>query len=235
VESVPEQTWSSAGFLQTAIHGLLGIDIDAPQHHLTLAPHLDPRWDQVSIAQIAVGAAQVAATLDQKPGELDAAFTAQGGTAHMTFAPEIPLGATDAHAFVDGRKTPITLDQQDEDEHARVEIDLAHAPTHCRILYSGGVRISVPAPDPALGAPSRQIKLASIHLNGHQLTLDADVATQDDAFIDLQTPWKIEAVHGGAADPRDGDWYRVTFAASPATPQPGYAHRSLTIDFGPAR
>jgi glycogen debranching enzyme len=235
VESVPEQTWSSAGLLHAAIRGLLGIDVDAPQHRLTLAPHLDPHWGEVSIAQIAVGTAQVAATLDQKSGELDATFTAQGGNAHLTFAPEIPLGATAVHALVDEHATPVTLDQHDEDAHARVEIDLTHAPTHCRILYSGGVRISVPATYPALGAASRQVKLTAVHLAGHQLTLYADIAGQDDAFVDLQTPWKIEAVHGGAAARLDNDWYRVTFAASSASSQPGYAHRSLTIDLGPAR
>ena len=232
VESVPEQTWSSAGFLGAAIHGLLGIRVDAAQHKLTLAPHLDPRWAEVSLAQIAVGGARIGATLDQKQGEFDAVLTAQGGPVHIAFAPQIPLGATGVRAFVEGRRIAVAEERNAEEEQARVEIDLAGAPVHCRIVYSGGVRLSVPTRAPVIGQSSRQLRLTAMHLEARQLSLDADIANPDDASVDLETTWPLGAVEGGTVLPLGGGWYRLTFADAVAQAQSVYTQHHLTLQLG---
>ncbi len=40
IESVPEQTWSSAAFLSSAVHGLLGLEREAQANGLEFSPHL---------------------------------------------------------------------------------------------------------------------------------------------------------------------------------------------------
>jgi glycogen debranching enzyme len=235
VESVPEQTWSSSGFLHAAIRGLFGLDVNAAQRTLTLVPHLDPRWDHVSISQIPIGPAQVAVDLDQHPSEIDALFTAQSGPVHIDFAPEIPLGATRVRAFVDGRSVPAALEVHGEDEHARIAFDLPVGSAHVRILSSGGLRIHVPIITPARGDVSRGLRLTAFHLDGRTLTVDADVASADHSSIEIETPWTVSAVHGGSAARLSPDWYRVTFDV-PRAPAlfssvPVYAHCSMTIAF----
>ncbi|MGC2639698.1 MAG: hypothetical protein WA294_21115, partial [Acidobacteriaceae bacterium] len=236
IESVPEQTWSSAGFLHAAIRGLFGVDIDAAQHMLTLAPHLEPRWQHVSLAQIPVGPAQVAVAIDQHPGEIDAAFSAQSGNVHLVFAPELPLGAMIVRAIIDGHPAPVTVASRAEDQHARVSFDLRGVPVHVRILCTGGVRIRVPTVTPAPGDASRGLKLTALHLDGRWLTLDADIAGVDQSSVEIDTPWTIADVHGGSATRISPDWYRVTFAqlsasAPQSIPAPAYAHRSMTVMF----
>lgn len=224
VESVPEQTWSSAGFLHATLRGLFGIEVDAPGNRLILSPHLDPRWPEVTLANIPVGAASVTAVIDQHPGEIDATFTASGGAPQIVFAPEIPLGATALRAQVDGRIAPVS---QAEDEQARATLDLAQQPVHLRILYSGGVRVVAPAAHPAIGEPSRQIKLISATLNGNRLTLEADVATE--ASLEIDTPWKIASIEGGTNTPLGNSSYRLTFTGIPDGLQ--YVRRRITLDF----
>jgi glycogen debranching enzyme len=228
VESVPEQTWSSASLLSSAIHGLLGIRIDAPDHRLTLAPHLDPRWDTVSITAIAVGPARVNVAFDQKQGEFDSALSAQDETVHVIFAPQIPLGAHDVSATVDGRPAQVVVERHEEDEHARVELDVHGSPTQCVIRYSGGVRIVPPAPSPAVGGDSRQIKLTGLTLSRDVLTLDADVKDAADSTVDLQTPWTVEGATGGSANPLGSGWYRLSFALS-SQQQRQFVHRRMTV------
>jgi glycogen debranching enzyme len=52
VESVPEQTWSSAGFLDATVHGLLGLDVDSTANRITFTPHLPAAWNSVSIEHV---------------------------------------------------------------------------------------------------------------------------------------------------------------------------------------
>jgi glycogen debranching enzyme len=234
IESVPEQTWSSAGFLHAAIRGLFGLDIDAAQNTLTLAPHLDPRWNRVSLAQIPVGPAQVAVDVSQQAGEIAAAFTAQSGPVHIVFAPEIPLAAAHVRALIDGRSTPVTVETHAEDQHARVAFDVSSGSARVRILFSGGLRVRVPIVTPARGDASRGLKLTALHFDHRTLTLDADLAAADQSSLEIETPWTIASVNGGSARRLNQNWYRVTFAA-PSAPSssapPEYTHRSLTVTF----
>ncbi len=232
VESVPEQTWSSAGLLDSLMRGVFGLRVDASAHRLRLAPHLDPRWGQVELQHVPVGSARVDVTIEQKPGEIDADVTAQGAPAHLRFAPQIPLGATHIIASVDGRPIPAAVEQHEEDEHAGIEIDLPARTIHCRIAYDGGVRVVVHAAHPGLGAASEGLKLTAMRLAGHRLTLEADVAASDDASLDLETPWKIRSVQGGRIADGHGTWSTLTFANAP-TRRGAYVHKTMTVEFNP--
>ncbi|WP_141455959.1 hypothetical protein [Pseudoxanthomonas sp. z9] len=58
-ESVPEQTWSSAAFLSAAVHGMLGLDVDAAAKRLRFAPQPPAGWDQVTVENVRVGDGRV--------------------------------------------------------------------------------------------------------------------------------------------------------------------------------
>ncbi len=54
-ESVPEQTWSSAGFLSAAIAGMLGLEADARHNVLRFAPQPPQAWRSVKVENVRVG------------------------------------------------------------------------------------------------------------------------------------------------------------------------------------
>ena len=62
-ESVPDQTWSSAAFLSSAVSGLLGIHVDAGARHLRFAPHVPPEWNSLRVRRINLGATTVGLTM----------------------------------------------------------------------------------------------------------------------------------------------------------------------------
>jgi glycogen debranching enzyme len=53
--SVPEQTWSSAGFLSATVGGLLGYRADSASHVIRLAPHLPESWDRLGARLLPFG------------------------------------------------------------------------------------------------------------------------------------------------------------------------------------
>jgi glycogen debranching enzyme len=59
MESVPEQTWSSAGLLSAAVHGLLGLETDAGRRELGFAPQLPENWRTLALRNIRVGGSTV--------------------------------------------------------------------------------------------------------------------------------------------------------------------------------
>ncbi|NII11903.1 hypothetical protein [Oleiagrimonas sp. C23AA] len=57
--SVPEQSWSSAGFILASVHGLFGYRPDAPAHRFMLAPHLPAGWPYMALKRLPFGDNQV--------------------------------------------------------------------------------------------------------------------------------------------------------------------------------
>ncbi|MGX5729821.1 amylo-alpha-1,6-glucosidase [Pseudoxanthomonas beigongshangi] len=58
-ESVPEQTWTSAAFLSAAIHGMLGLDVDARAKRLRFAPQAPADWHRLDIEDVRLGEGRV--------------------------------------------------------------------------------------------------------------------------------------------------------------------------------
>ena len=53
--SVPEQTWSSAGFVSATVRGLLGYQGNGVTRVVQLAPHLRPGWEKLSVKRLPFG------------------------------------------------------------------------------------------------------------------------------------------------------------------------------------
>lgn len=58
-ESVPDQTWSSASFLSSAVSGLLGISVNSINRELHFAPSLPSEWQTLEVRRINVGGSDV--------------------------------------------------------------------------------------------------------------------------------------------------------------------------------
>lgn len=199
VESVPQQTWSSAEFLSSAIHGLLGIAVDTPGNQLTLAPHWFPGGGMVKIAHLHAAGALVSASFQWQGQSIEATLTNDGQPVRLELAPEIPLGASHVTADVDGKRMNAVVKSWDEEQRAGITLVLPHGTTQCRFQYSGGVWIEVPRARPQPGATSRQLRIREVTLHGMELTIHADTRAGTESSLTLETPWRIAAVDGGSA------------------------------------
>lgn len=232
VESVPQQTWSSAGFLSAAVRGLLGVMIDAAANRLTLAPHRLPGGGLITIAHLRAAGALMSASFEWRGQSIDATLTNAGMPVHLDLAPEIPLGALRLLANINGKPATVAIKSWSEEQRAELKLVLPHGVTHVHFDYTGGVWIEVPRARPQAGATSREPRIRSVTLKGDEMTIQADVLQGAESALTLETPWHVAAVEGGSAAAISATRTEVRFnspAASGGTHV--YAPATLLIHF----
>lgn len=229
LESVPEQTWSSAGFLSAAVGGLLGLEVHGNARLLTFAPHLPANWGDVSVKRLRVGSSRVDLRLSQDDGAMTLEVNNPGAPVTIDFDPQVPLGARLLGADVNGVSTPATATQNMQDQHARLSIAAGHGLTRAVVRYSGGVRIAAVEAAPRVGDPSVNVRLVSAEwLQPGELKLNAYVIDQAHAAIDLFTPMKISAAEGAHISQLAADRYRLELHV-PAPAKAGYSPVEVTV------
>ncbi|GGG91783.1 hypothetical protein [Silvibacterium dinghuense] len=237
MESVPEQTWSSAGLLTSVTEGLLGLKIDGAAKQLRMAPHFPPQWGEVSVSNIAVGHGTLQAVLQQTIESVSVQVTNTGEAVNVTFAPEIPQGAEDLSAECDGRMGPLKTDpakviHEEQDEHAELSFIAAPGDTKCRIHFHGGVAVLPPLIKPQVGESSRGLKLVDVNLAGRLLTLSADVNPDGPHAVELRSSWRALSVDGGLLTDEGNGLIRVEFPHGGAeSASDGYVRRKLVVHF----
>ena len=236
-ESVPEQTWSSAGLVDATVRGLFGLEVDGLHNRLRLAPHLPAEWEQVSVENIRLPHSLLAVTLTHSITSLDLDISNEGPATSMSFEPEIPLGAHLLAANYEGRVIDAPVEASPGDAHAKMTLDVPSGVSHCRLSFEGGVSISLPRPILRVGDPSSNLKLISLHLSGNVLSIDADVPTYGSSTLSILTPWKIIAQQGATVHSLRPNEYRIEIAQDLSEARPlhpaAYTHAQAVLTFGP--
>jgi glycogen debranching enzyme len=231
-ESVPEQTWSSAGLLDAALQGLFGIEVRAAQNAVILHPHMPVEWDAMSVENIRLPQATLGFTLRHDLASVDLDLRNSGEPAEVEFSPEIPLGADVVDAQCDGAKVAASAASFAQDTHAQLKVTVARGAMHCHLRLSGGVSIVLPVPAVQIGNASSGMKLTRLHLHDRSLALDADIRAQGDHHFRLQTPWKIKSISGANFTVVSTDVYEVQLPRrSSPKPADGYANAHVDIVF----
>jgi glycogen debranching enzyme len=231
IESVPEQTWSSASFLTAAVQGLLGLRVDGAGRHLEFAPHLPVEWSKVSLRRVLVGGSEVALELTHSMGEMTLHVRNQGAPVKMSFDPELPLGATVRKAQIDGHEVVATVEQHPQDTHAHLEFDLPQGDGVLSIGYTGGVAIVPVTPRPVIGNGSRAMKLVSTNLKDRVYTIELDHFAAEPARFEVRTPWKVESASGAKFERLTPSSYRLEVDASPSKEQGAYRRSKVLLTF----
>jgi glycogen debranching enzyme len=232
VESVQQQTFSSAAFLSATVHGMLGVDVDAPANHLTLAPHRFPGGGLVKIAHLHAAGALVSASFEWRGQSIEATLTNDGQPIHLKLAPEIPLGASHVLAEVNGKRATVAVKSWGEEQQAGIDLVLPHGITHCTFEYTGGVWIDVPRAQPHPGGSSRELHIRDVALNGADLAIQADILPGGESSLILETPWRIAGVDGGSVNQISPTRTEIRFAPPAASGEgPHYVPATLHIHF----
>lgn len=232
VESVPEQTWSSASFLRATVEGLLGLTVHDEGTRLSLAPHLPPEWSNITLRHVHVAGSDLTLQLTQAAGEIRLRAENPGAPVPMVFEPEIPFGAKLRDALLDERRVAATLEQNPGDSHARAELTLARGLTQLVIGYQGGVAIIPTWAQPTIGEPSRALKVIGASLEGRVLTLELDYPSVIASSLELRTRWGIANVQGASFETVAPGIYRLKLGgALPDGPPGPYQHAKVAVTF----
>ncbi len=231
-ESVPEQTWSSAGVLDAAVRGLLGLEVRGAENEIRFAPHLPPNWDHVEVGNVRLAHATLALSMKQSATAIDLDIVNQGAATELLFAPQIPLGARAVTAKFQGAALPVAVEDHPGDEHGAVTLPAPPGVSHLRLEWQGGVSLLQHRLPLRVGDPSTGMKLTHVALEGHTLRLQADVLPGGEHTLDLRTACSIAANAGVAATPLPGGGYAVSFEeVGQSTGEPVYRHASGEITF----
>lgn len=230
-ESVPEQTWSSAGFISAAASGLLGLHIDSVSNRIAFSPHLPPEWREITVRNVRMQHDALDLHMQRSDDSLDLTVTNRAHPVSFVFDPQIPLGARLLGAQCDNHRLPVSLERNAQDEHARLAFRVAQGTAHCSIRFQGGVDVIPPQVIPHLGDRSTGIKITSVELKDDSLIIEADVNGARPS-LDIQTSWKTASVDGGTIRRIAGTLYRVDFGSEEMAPDSfGYTHRRVVAHF----
>ncbi len=213
LESVPEQTWSSAAFFTATVSGLLGIQVDGVSNRATLAPHLPPNWNVITLRNLQVGGSEISVSVVRSANEIRLQMQNEGAPVEIVFDPEIPFGAKLRSAQLGKRSIAATLEPHPQDTHARVEFRLPHGNKLLTIGYTGGVAIIPEPPQLMIGEPSKAIKITGINLKGRVYTVAFDYLPSAISGFELRTSWTIKDVQGATFEAISPTLYRFTVSA----------------------
>jgi len=239
IESVPEQTWSSAGFYSVTVHGLLGLQIDAARHQLTFAPHLPPEWDHATVTNVRVGEAVLKLQLRRFQDGIELSIENSGPAVSVDFRPDVPLGAADVKASLEAAEPNLSRLQASvgrvgQDENVATAFTAEKGTTRCRIRFRGGVQVSVPHPELRIGDGNSGLKVAGLSLHGETLSITAYVKQRGDSLVTVRSGWKLISVTGADVESHEGNVYRIALRASPGarpSTQRDYVKVSAKLDF----
>lgn len=232
LESVPEQTWSSAAFLSATVGGLLGIQVEGVSNRLIFAPHLPPNWNAITLQNLQVGDSEISVHMVQSANEIRLQMQNEGAPVEVVFDPEIPFGAKLRSAQLGKRSIAATLEPHQQDTHAKVEFHLPHGSTFLTIGYTGGVAIIPEPPQLMIGEPSKAIKIRGINLKDRVYTVDFDYLPSAISSFELRTPWTIKDAQGVTVEAISPALYRFTVSAPSHEKEPGvYQHGKAIVTF----
>jgi glycogen debranching enzyme len=231
-ESVPEQTWSSAGLLDATVRGLLGLEVDGSANRIHLSPHLPTEWDRVSVDNVRLPHSVLGFKMQHDMSSVDLDLTNDGSATTILFEPQIPLGAHVLAAECRDRAIKVDTENYSEDEHAKMTLDVPPGESHCLLRFQGGVSIMLDQPDLHPGNPSTALKLTRLQLQGQTLSIDADIHPSGNAALHLRTPWRITGHQGATVRPLGDNRYEISIGrgSTPGNPA-GYSHTRLELTF----
>jgi hypothetical protein len=231
LESVPEQTWSSASLLTTTVRGLLGLRVDGVSRHLSFAPHLPPDWSAITLRHVRVGGAELNLNMLRSADEIRLDVWNEGNPVTLLFDPELPFGAQLTGARAGSLPIAANLEQNRQDTHARLQISLPHGDTLLTIGYVGGVAIVPAPPQPSPGEPSTAIKVTGVSLQDRVLTIEFDRLVSAQSSFELRTPWAIKDAQGADFASTAPSVYRFTVNATAQAGRHEYERSKVVVRF----
>ena len=107
--AVPQQFFATSMLLTPLVRGLVGWEGDAPDHRVSLAPHLPPQWDALTVERLPVATGRYTVRFARTDTTLTTELTRTGGAGvdTLVFSPALPLGAVVRDVRANGR--PVSL------------------------------------------------------------------------------------------------------------------------------
>jgi len=233
-ESVPAQTWSSAGFVTATIRGLLGLKWDGIGNQMRFAPRLLPEWNDLAAEHIRAAGGEVALSVHRDMGQVGLKIENDGQAFAFEFAPQLPLGARLIAARFNGHPVPPQADDDPSESGVEISVNVPRGRSDLNLTFAGGIEIIPSISRPMPGDASQNIHLVNAHLIGGHLTIEADVPAGRESQMTLRTSWNLSNAVGAILTRVSADHAELTFPPDHSI-SATYRRAHVELDTAPPR
>jgi hypothetical protein len=227
--SSPHQIWSAAMVISPILRGMLGLQVDAVKHEMSLAPHVPADWTSFALHNVhVVGVSadlQYRKTMDSVVLEVKRTGT---GDCWIEFSPAFSLRTQITRVEMNGRPVSFKMQPNSSDQHLLVRFPVNSGPNNLVIRMKNDFGLSLKSELPPLGSASRGLRVISQSWNTSKTQLTLHVSGRAGSYYEIAVwnPGQISSVEGAVL--KDGKLE----IQMPAGTSESYVPHDVEIRFG---
>jgi glycogen debranching enzyme len=197
--SSPHQIWSAAMVVSPLLRGLFGLQMDAQNHQITLAPHVPADWTSFSIRNVPMQNARVDFQYRKTANSIALDATRTGtGDCWVEFSPALSLRTKVVAVELNGQSLQYKVLPNSEDQHLSVRFPVGNGPNALIIRLKNDFGLVLVTELPLLGSTSRGLRVISSSWNSEhsQLAVDVSGVPGMDYELGVWNPEQIASVEG---------------------------------------
>jgi glycogen debranching enzyme len=228
----PDQVWSAAMVVGPLLKGLLGLDVDATSNRIVFAPHVPADWSSFQIRNIRVGSVALDLEYERTADMVMLNVTSVGrGDYTFEFNPAFSLRAELVDASINGRSVVNRFEPNSEDQHLALKFPIQEGRNIVQIRVRKDFELGIEPGLPALGSPSRGLRVISQSWDAERNNLTLDVAGIPGEQYELRVlnSAQIEGVEGATVTTDNGQQEARLTISFPPSEDHSYQHSLIAI------
>ena len=199
----PHQIWSAAMVISPLLRGLLGLETNAAEHKVVLAPHIPADWNSFAIHDVRAGETTLNFDFHRSFTEITLNIQSSGA-ASVEFSPAISPRGRVMGAELNGARIAFQMRQNGIDQHVAVRISVPAGKSALRIRLRDDFGLTFNNVLPYLGSSSQALHITSETWSDSKdkLTLVTAGLAAAEYELPIWNPAQIASVEG--AEIRNG-------------------------------
>ena len=230
----PHQIWSAAMVISPVLRGMMGLQVNAQENTITLAPHLPANWTHVNLDSVWLGKSSIRFNYRKTEQEIVLEVERTGDDSCVVeFRPAVSLRAKVSKTELNGKPVPFKSEPSESDQHIAIRIPTSAAKNTVRIFLANDFALSADATLPPLGSVSEGMRIVTERWSASrdQVELDVSGVAGKRCKLHVWNAKQIDHVEGAElnSSPRNTDEF--LWIEMPKSDADRYSQRHVVIHF----
>jgi glycogen debranching enzyme len=227
--SSPHQIWSAAMVMSPILRGLFGLQTDAENHEVTLAPHVPADWTSFGIRNVHIGKVSVEFQYRKTRDSVTIEAMRSGdGDCWVEFSPAFSLRTKISSVEMNGKPLLFKIQANGVDQHVSMRFPVHSGANSVVIRIKDDFGLTQTNELPSLGSTSRGLRVISNSWNAarDRLTVEVSGVPGMDYELGVWNPEQIASVEGAVLTKQGEIHIEI-----PAAKNADYTHHVVVIHF----